>query len=227
MNSAQAATHRTTGGGRVPRPRLRGWSHLVATVPWLGGTVALVALAAGHPGRQLAVAVYGTASVWLFLISGLYHVITWSPRRRAMLRRLDHANIFVLVAATYTPVMLTLTARAWGVSVVATVWTLAVAGIAVSMSRVALPRWALAGLYLAVGWVAVAATPVLVAAVGTGGMLMILGAGLLYSAGAVAYALRRPSLAPAWFGYHELFHMMVICANALLFSFMVIEVVHH
>jgi hemolysin III len=209
------------------RPRLRGWSHLVATVPWTLGLVALVALAGGHPGRQVALALYGAASVWLFLVSGLYHVITWPPRRRAVLRRLDHANIFVLVAATYTPVMLTLTGRALGISIVTAVWVLAAAGVGVSMSRIAMPRWLLAALYVLLGWLGVVAMPAITAAVGVGGLMILVGAGLIYSAGAVAYALRRPSLWPAWFGYHELFHAFVLAANGLFFAFMVVEVVHH
>jgi hemolysin III len=199
----------------------------VVALPWMVGTVVLVRLAAGHPARQAGLALYGAASVWLFGVSGLYHVVTWSPRHRAVLRRLDHANIFVLVAATYTPVMLTLTSPAWGISIVTVVWVLAVAGIAVSLTPLTLPRGALAGLYLLLGWVSIVAMPVIAAAVGIGGLMLLLGAGLLYSAGAAAYALRRPALAPAWFGYHELFHALVIAANALFFVFMVVEVVHH
>ncbi len=209
------------------RPRLRGWSHLVAAVPWAVGTVVLVALASGHPARQAGLALYGAASVWLFGVSGLYHVVTWPPRRRAAWRRLDHANIFILVAATYTPVMLTLTSPAWGISIVATVWVLAAGGIAVSFTPLAVPRGVLAGLYLLLGWVSVVAMPVLAGTVGAGGLALLLGAGLLYSMGAAAYALRRPMLVPGWFGYHELFHALVIAANALFFAFMVVEVVHH
>lgn len=212
---------------KARRPRLRGWSHLLVAVPWAVATIVLVALAAGHPARQAGLALYGAASVWLFAISGLYHVVTWPPRRRATLRRLDHANIFLLVAATYTPVMLTLTSPAWGVSIVTAVWVLAAAGVGVSLARLALPRGVLAGLYLLLGWVSIVAMPVVAAAVGVGGMAMLIGAGLLYSVGAVAYALRRPTLAPAWFGYHELFHALVIAANALFFAFMVVEVVNH
>jgi hemolysin III len=212
---------------KARRPRLRGWSHLVVALPWAVGTVVLVALASGHPARQAGVAIYGAASVWLFGVSGLYHVVTWPPRRRATLRRLDHANIFVLVAATYTPVMLTLTSPAWGISIVTVVWVLASAGIAVSLTRLTLPRGALAGLYVLLGWVSVVAMPVIASAIGIGGLMLLLVPGLLYSAGAAAYALRRPTLMPAWFGYHELFHALVIAANALFFAFMVLEVVHH
>ena len=218
---------RATQTSIARRPRLRGWSHLVATVPWAVGTVVLVILATGHPARQAGLAIYGAASVWLFGISGLYHVVTWPAPRRAALRRLDHANIFILVAATYTPVMLTLTSAAWGISIVTVVWVLAVAGIAVSFTPLALPRRVLAGLYLLLGWVSVVAMPVIATAVGVGGLMFLLAAGALYSAGAVAYALRRPVLSPRWFGYHELFHALVIAANALFFAFMVVEVVHH
>jgi hemolysin III len=209
------------------RPHLRGWSHLVAVLPWTAGTVVLTALANGHPGRQVALALYGAASVWLFGVSGLYHVVTWPPRRRALLRRLDHANIFVLVAATYTPVMLVLTGPAWGISIVVTVWVLAVAGVAISLTRIALPRWASAGLYVLLGWVSVVAMPSIAASVGLGGLFLLLAGGLLYSLGAVAYALRRPSPVPGWFGYHEVFHALVIAASGLFFAFMVIEVAPH
>lgn len=209
------------------RPRLRGWSHLVAALPWAGGTVVLALLASGHPGRQLALVLYGTASVWLFGISGLYHVVAWPPRRRALLRSLDHANIFVLVAATYTPVMLVLTGPEFGISIAVAVWVLAVAGVVISLTRISLPRWVSAGLYLLLGWVSVVAMPSIAAAVGLGGLSLLLAGGLLYSLGAVAYALRRPSPVPGWFGYHEVFHALVIAANALFFAFMVVEVAHH
>ncbi len=200
---------------------------MVVAAPWAVGTAVLVALANGHPARQAGVALYGAASVWLFGVSGLYHVVTWPPRRRAMLRRLDHANIFVLVAATYTPVMLTLTSPAWGITIVSVVWALALAGGAGSLTRLVLPRGALAALYVLLGWVSVVAMPVIAASVGVGGLMLLLCGGLLYSAGAVVYAVRRPALVPAWFGYHELFHALVIAANGLFFAFMVVEVVHH
>ena len=90
-----------------------------------------------------------------------------------------------------------------------------------------MPRWAGAGLYLLLSWISLIAVPVIAAAVGVGGLILLLAAGLLYTLGALAYAMRRPALAPSWFGYHELFHVLVIGANALFFTFMVVEVVHH
>lgn len=217
------APHATAAAVEV-RPRLRGWSHVVATVPWAVATVFLVVLAGGHPGRQAALLLYGAASVVLFGVSGAYHVGGWSPRRRRLLRRLDHGNIFILVASTYTPVAVTVLDGAWRISILAVVWGLAAAGYVLEVATLALPRWALALSYVLLGWVAVVAMPVIASAVGGGGLALLLLAGGLYSAGALAYALRRPTIVRGWFGYHEVFHALVIAANALFLVFMTTEV---
>lgn len=206
------------------RPHLRGWSHAVATAPAAVGTVILVVLARGHVGRQFALALYGVSSVVLFGVSGLYHVGTWSPRRRALLRRLDHANIFLLVAATYTPVTLSLLNGAWMITIISTVWGLALLGICLVVPTLRVPRGLLAGCYLLQGWVAIAALPVITGVVGGGGLALMLAGGLLYTVGALAYAFKWPNPVPRWFGYHEVFHLFVIAANALFFTFMVAEV---
>jgi hemolysin III len=206
------------------KPRLRGWSHLAATVPALVMTVTLVALAHGHMGRQFALLVYGASSVLLFAVSGIYHTFNWAPPRRALLRRLDHANIFLLVAGTYTPVVLTLLSGAWMITLISVVWAIAVVGIALVVPSMRLPRQLLAGLYVTQGWVAIIALPVIVGAVGGGGMVLILTAGGLYTLGAFAYAFRWPTVVKGWFEYHEVFHVFVIAANAMFFSFMVVEV---
>jgi hemolysin III len=209
------------------RPRLRGWSHLAATVPAIVGTAVLVGLAHGETGRQLGLLVYGAASVLLFATSGVYHVGTWSPAVRARLRRLDHANIFILIAGTYTPVTLTLLSGAWKVAIISVVWGLAAAGVGIVVSPLHVPRWLLAACYVAIGWVAIIALPVIAAAAGPGPLLLIIGAGAMYSVGAVCYATRWPRLSPRWFGYHEVFHVLVIAANALFFTLMVVSVIPH
>jgi hemolysin III len=229
--SAPSGAAQRSGAARVAaavaRPRLRGWSHLVMSVPALAGTVMLVLLARGDAGRQLALLVYGLSSVLLFATSGVYHVGTWSPPVRARLRRLDHANIFLLIAGTYTPVTLTLLSGAWKVAIICIVWGLAVAGVAVVVSPVPVPRWLLAACYVGMGWVAIIALPVIAGAAGAGPIALIIAAGILYSTGAVLYATRWPRLSPRWFGYHEVFHLLVIAANALFFTLMVVEVVPH
>lgn len=207
------------------KPRLRGWSHLVATVPAAVMTMVLILLAHGHVGRQFALLGYGLSSVVLFLTSGIYHTGNWSPQRKAMLRRLDHANIFLLIGGTYTPVVLTLLSGAWMISVIATVWAIGVLGIILVVPSMRLPRPLIAAVYVAMGWVAIVTLPVLTSVVGPGGLTLMLVGGGLYTLGAVAYALRWPTPIPGWFGYHEVFHAFTIAANSLFFTFMVAEVV--
>ena len=223
-NTAQAMRPRPV---TAVRPRLRGWSHLGFVLPAVVATVVLVALARGDAGRQLALLVYGASSVALFTISGLYHVGTWSPAVRARWRRLDHSTIFLLIAGTYTPIMLTVLSGGWKWAIVAVVWGLALAGVALVASPVRVPRLLLAGTYVAMGWVAIIALPVIARSVGATAMALILGAGALYSLGAACYATKRPRLSPRWFSYHEVFHVLVIGANALFYTVMIVEVVPH
>lgn len=221
IDVASAESTRLAPGVPAPaKPRLRGWSHAVSTLPAIAGTVVLVLLARGHIGRQFALAAYGFISVLLFAVSGVYHVGTWSPRVRARLRRFDHSNIFLLVAGTYTPVAVTVLGGAWMISILSIVWGLAVIGIAIVVSPLRMPRALLAGCYVLQGWVAIVALPVITSKVGGGGLALLLVGGALYTTGAIAYALKRPNLVPGWFGYHEVFHVFVIAANALFFSFM-------
>lgn len=207
------------------RPLLRGWSHLAAVVPMIVLTVLLVVLAHGGVWVKLALGLYGLASVQLFAISGVYHAFPWSPRIKARLRRLDHANIFVLVAATYTPICVALLGVAWMASILGTVWGLALIGIAVVVPSRRIPRWLTALCYVLQGWVAIVALPVIASAAGGAGLAMILIAGALYTAGALVYMFRRPRLWPTIFGYHEIFHVMVIGANAVFAAFMLARVV--
>ena len=208
------------------RPRLRGWSHAVATVPAAGATIALATLTRGDRYKQLTLIVYGLSSVMLFAGSAAYHLSSGPAGRRAVLQRIDHSNIFLLVAGTYTPIATALLPGPWRAAVLATVWGLAVVGIgAIALPGWHLPRGLLAGCYLGQGWVALAALPQLTRSAGWDGLAMLMGAGLLYTAGAVAYSLRRPRLWPGVFGYHEVFHLLVIAANALFLLFMLLRVV--
>jgi hemolysin III len=207
------------------KPVLRGWSHALAVVPALAGSLALVFASGRNPGMRLSLFVYGAALVLLFLVSALYHLPRWSPVWKARLRRADHSMIFVLIAGTYTPItgnVLDGGARAW---ILTTIWTLAAAGVVLSMSSLHLPRGLLALLYVAVGWVAIAVLPSLVERLGSRALVFLLAGGALYSAGAVVYAARRPALWPRVFGYHELFHLLVIAGTAVFFTFIATDVV--
>lgn len=202
------------GTNQAPRvkPRLRGVSHGVA------GFVALVAgalLVARAPSARAAAAtsVYALSLVAMFGVSALYHWPTWAPGPRQWLRRLDHSTIFILIAGTYTPISLLLDGgRARTLLLVA--WGGALLGIVQSLFWVRAPKPIVAAAYVALGWVVVLFLPAVQRAVGPLGLALLAGGGLLYSLGALVYTLRWPDPAPAVFGYHEIFHALVIFAAA-------------
>nr|MDP9283076.1 hemolysin III family protein [Chloroflexota bacterium] len=139
------------------RPLLRGYLHAgAAVVAALGGTY-LVVLSSGDLPRQLSMLVYGAGLTLLFAVSAVYHVHTWAPARRAILRRIDHASIFVLIAATYTPLAVNVLSGWWRVGVLGAVWGAALIGVGTAVAGVQLRRWARAGLYVGMGWIALAA----------------------------------------------------------------------
>jgi hemolysin III len=198
------------------KPLLRGLSHEIAAVVALVAWVAL-ALAAG-PGRaRVAANVYGASLLTLFAVSGAYHRRTWSPRARLLMRRLDHSAIFVLIAGTYTPFCLLLP-PATGLPLLAVAWGGAAGGVLQSILWVRAPRPLVAAVYVLLGWVVVPVLPSLRAAIGGGAIALLLGGGAAYTAGAVVYALRRPDPFPRVFGYHEVFHALVVVAAACHFA---------
>jgi hemolysin III len=198
-----------------PRPLLRGVSHEIAVLFALAGSAALAARA---PSGRAAVAatVYGATLVVLFFVSAFYHQRTWSPPARAVMRRADHAAIFLLIAGSYTPFCLLL-GGTQGAVMLAAIWTGAVLGVLQSVLWSSAPKALVAALCVALGWMALAVARELVVALGVCGVALLVAGGLLYSAGAAVYALRRPDPAPAVFGYHEVFHALVIAAAACHF----------
>jgi hemolysin III len=208
------------GAPAATKPLLRGYLHLGAAALTIFATLALLLLARGDPAKQVSLLVYGASAELLFALSALYHIGDWQPRTRALLRRLDHANIFVLITGTYTPIAFNVLAGGWRAGVLSAVWCLALAGVVIAAIALPLPRTVMVGLYIATGWVALAAIPQIAATTGLGGLLLLILGGLLYTAGALAYALKKPALWPRVFGYHELFHLATLVANAAFFAFM-------
>ena len=215
----------SSGGSPLPaatvsevrgKPRLRGVLHQYAFFVSLASGTLLVLLAA-NTKASLAAAIYAASVSALFGVSALYHRITWTTAARRRMRRLDHAMIFLLIAGTYTPVGLLVLQGRLATVVLAVVWGGAAAGIALELAWTKAPRWLGGTVYLALGWVAVVAMPQLFARLGVAGGLLIVAGGLVYSAGAAVYALRRPDPAPAVFGYHEVFHLLVIAGVAAHF----------
>lgn len=209
----------------VVKPLLRGYLHAAAAVFAFIGTIFLLLRTEGDVPKQLSLLIYGVSSILLFGWSAFYHIGTWSVTRRAFMRRIDHANIFVLIAGTYTPIVFNVMIGNWRIAILTIIWVLAVVGVATAAPAVHLPRWITAALYVVMGWVVIAALPELVARVGARGMSLLLLAGILYTLGAVAYALRKPTLWSRIFSFHEVFHLATILANGVFFTFMVIYVI--
>ena len=199
------------------KPRLRGWLHAAAVPCCLVGGILLVLLAGSTAGR-VGGAVYLAASVMLFGTSALYHRGRWSPRAEAVLRRLDHSNLVVFIAATYTPLALLLLTGTDRVVCLSVVWGVAVAGVCFRVFWLGAPRWLYVLLYLGLGWVAVFWLPQLWAAGGPLVMALIITGGLVYSLGAIVYARKRPNPSPRWFGFHEVFHLCTVLAAGSQFA---------
>jgi hemolysin III len=201
----------------LERPRLRGVFHLCAFVVFATLGAVLIATAPGARER-VAGGVFGIALALTFGISALYHRVTWKPAARRVMRRLDHASIYLLIAGTYTPYGLLVLSGAWQFSVLGVVWIGAALAIAQRLIWVDAPKWlaALAGISL--GWVGVVAFPQIVSETGSAGTALVVAGGVLYTLGAVVYVLQRPNPAPAVFGYHEVFHLLTIAAAACHFA---------
>jgi hemolysin III len=195
----------------TPRPRLRGWLHLGSVPVALVLGIALVVAAPGAEGT-LAALVYAIAVVALFAASATYHRGRWRADVRAWLQRVDHAMIFVLIAGTYTPICVLTLDGALGTGLLLVVWVGAVLGVVLQLVPFAKPRLLEVAVYIGLGWAAVAAMPQLVDELGWGATSLVGLGGLLYTVGAIAYALKRPDPVPHVFGYHEVFHAFTIAA---------------
>ena len=202
----------------LTKPRLRGVSHQWAFYVSLAlGTALVLAAPAGQP--RLAAAVYALSVAALFGTSALYHRITWaSLAARRWMRRVDHSMIFFLIAGTYTPFALLVLHGDLASVVLVVVWAGAVVGVVMKLVWIDAPKTLVAILYLALGWVAVAAFPIMLDELGITGTVLVVVGGLLYTVGALVYAFQRPNPAPTVFGYHEVFHALVILAAALQYA---------
>ena len=200
---------------RVPparaKPLLRGVLHQAAFFVSLAAAPLLIFGADGGRAR-LAAAVFAGSVAACFGASALYHRVTWTPRVRLWMRRVDHAGVYILIAGTYTPVSLLVLRGAWRPTILAIVWTGAAAAIVLKFVWVGAPKWLAAAIGIGLGWVAVAALPQLISHIDPVGVTLLVAGGLAYTAGAVVYARRRPDPVPAVFGYHELFHALTIVA---------------
>ena len=195
------------------KPRLRGVLHegafFVAII-----VAPLLLLSADGLRTRVAAGVFAFSVAACFGVSALYHRMTWTPSRRRLMRRADHAGVYLLIAGTYTPVTLLVLKGDWGSVLLTIAWAGALIAILLKIIWVDAPKWVAAALGLALGWIAVVALPQLVERLQPTALTLLIAGGLLYSVGAVVYARRKPDPLPAVFGYHEVFHALTIAAAA-------------
>ncbi len=202
------------------KPHLRGWLHAgTAPIALVAGTV-LVVLSPTTLTR-IGSAAFAFSALLVFTVSAIYHRGTWSPRTWAFLRRFDHANIFVLIAGTYTPYALLFLDGSARTTLLLVVWGAAIAGVIFRVFWTDAPRWLYTPMYLALGWAAIFFIPAFVAGadrfssgIAVATLVLVAAGGLLYTVGGVIYGLKRPNPSPRWFGFHEVFHSLTVLAFA-------------
>ncbi|MEV6028823.1 hemolysin III family protein [Streptomyces sp. NPDC052036] len=205
------------------KPRMRGWLHVGVFPLALVGGIVLIA-ASRSAAAVAACSVYALSACLLFGTSAVYHRGTWGPYREVVLRRLDHANIFLTIAGTYTPLAVMLLPAGQQLVLLAVVWAGALAGIAFRMLWIGAPRWLYTPCYIVLGWLAVFYVPDFARTGGTAVVVLVIAGGLLCTAGAVVYGLKRPDPSPAWFGFHEVFHALTIAAFTAHYTAIVLAV---
>jgi len=200
------------------KPRLRGVTHEWAFfISLAAGAVLIAAAPSGH--ARFAMIIYAFSLSGLLGTSALYHRVNWRrPEIRRWMRRLDHSMIFLLIAGTVTPFALLVMSGSLADALLIAVWAGALAGIIVELIWVEAPKWVSTIVYVAVGWIGALGFPAIVVAAGVGAGALIAAGGVLYTAGAVVYARQRPDPNPAVFGYHEIFHVLVLAAAAAHFA---------
>jgi hemolysin III len=212
MISPGDASHRVVDDVvRAVKPHLRGWLHACTFPVAVAAGIVLVALADGTR-ETVATAVYAASAALLFGVSALYHRGNWSPAAELRLKRLDHSNIFLIIAGTYTPFSVILLDNHGGDVLLWLVWAAALVGIAFRVLWVGAPRWLYTPVYIALGWVAVFYLGDILDTGGVAVVTLLAIGGVLYSVGGLVYALKRPNPSPQWFGFHEVFHALTLGA---------------
>lgn len=214
--SAQRADT-ASAAAESPRPKMRGVLHLCAAIAAPFAMVLLLLLA-DSPRRYVGAAIFATSLLLLYASSANYHLAPWPDRLHRVWKRVDHSMIFVFIAGTYTPFFLVVLSDAWGISMLAVIWSLAGAGALLKIVWPDAPRWLGVSLYLALGWIVVIPAAQVVGSLEPVAMLLLLAGGISYTIGGIVYARRRPDPWPHVFGYHEVFHTLVIVGSAIHFA---------
>ena len=191
------------------KPKLRGWIHAGVAPFVLAAAIVLVALSPTTSARW-ANTVFGSSAVLLFCTSAVYHRGHWSPRVAGLLRRMDHTNIFLIIAGTYTPLAALLLPHAQASTLLVVIWSGALVGLLMRIFWLGAPRWLYVPIYVALGWTAVWFMPRFWQTGGPAVVWLIIAGGVAYTLGAVVYGFKRPNPSPRWFGFHEIFHSLTV-----------------
>ena len=192
------------------REPVNGLTHFFAAIAALIGTIILLVVGRGSLAREASLAVYGACLVMLFGASATYHLADFAPRGIAVLRRLDHSAIFLLIAGTYTPFCLLAFSGFWKWGLLAVIWSLAIMGIVVKNFVMSAPRWLSAGTYVVMGWLCVGAVGQMLQVLPIGALLWLVAGGVIYTLGAIVYITKILDFLPGRFGFHEVWHIFVI-----------------
>ncbi len=197
------------------RDPVSGLTHAAALFLSIAGLVLLVTYAAldEKPWHIVSFSIFGMSLILLYTASSLYHLLPVGERTIAILRRIDHIMIYVLIAGTYTPVCLVALRGPWGWSLFGTVWGLALGGIFLKLFWMSAPRWFSTVIYLGMGWLVVIALAPLIDVMPSGGVIWLSVGGMFYTVGAVIYAIKKPNIIPGVFGFHELWHLFVMAGS--------------
>jgi len=206
------------------KPRLRGVIHAAMTLLVIAGGVALILMSHSW-GVRLGCVVYMICALELFGFSAVFHLGRWRPSPRRVLRQIDHSNIFVFIAGTYTPLAIALISGWSRVLLLSLVWACAAVGVSLAAFQLKAPRWLTAGLYVAMGWIALGWLPAMWHVSPLIVILLIVG-GVVYTLGAVVYAKKWPNPVPEWFGFHEIFHSMTAVAAVCHWVAIALAVTH-
>lgn len=214
---AAAPDHRGIGGAADVRPIMRGTMHATMAVlaPF---ALVLMLLIADSPRAYVGATICGVTLIALYTTSASYHLAPWPQNWRGIVKRIDHSMIFALIAGTYTPFCLIVLGNGWGITMLSLVWSFAGAGMLLKIAWPSSPRWLGVGLYLAVGWLALIPAAELATRMHAGAIAVLVLGGVLYSLGGVVYAVGRPNPLPRVFGYHEVFHALVIAGTLVHFG---------
>jgi hemolysin III len=202
---------------------MRGWLHAITTPLLLTGGIILIVLAPTIVGK-ISIAIYLASAMLLFAHSAVYHLGHWSAKVGAVLRRIDHSNINLFIAGTYTPLAALLLTGTSRIVLLSIIWGAALLGVVFRVCWLGAPRWLYVGLYILLGWAAVGWLPQFAHSGGPAVVILIVAGGIIYSLGAVVYALKKPDPSPRWFGFHEIFHSCTVIAAFCHFAAIAIAV---